>query len=174
MATGLDNLGAQGRWLDRSSVQALKRCTPIASCRSREHRAGEPLPLMGAPTSSSGCGVVIGAPYGGLWDTREYRGLYRERGSQGLPQAYQLLPRSFHSVTRNEGRRVFRRSAMGRKPLGDRALSPAERQSRWRLRHPTDSRRRRQIQATRTDDFAERQAVVWEYNWLIEELAAVP
>ena len=62
---------------------------------------------------------------------------------------------------------------MGRKPLGDRALSPAERQRRWRLRHPTDSRRRRQIQATRTDDFAE-QAVVWEYNWLIEELAAVP
>ena len=62
---------------------------------------------------------------------------------------------------------------MGRKPLGDRALSPAERQRRWRLRHPTDSRRRRQIQATRADDFAERQAVVWEYDWLIEELVAI-
>jgi len=42
------------------------------------------------------------------------------------------------------------------------------------LRHPTDSRRQRQIQATRTDDFAERQAVVWEYDWLIEELGAIP
>jgi hypothetical protein len=41
------------------------------------------------------------------------------------------------------------------------------------LRHPTDSRRRRQIQATRPDDFAERQAVVWEYDWLIEELGAI-
>ena len=59
---------------------------------------------------------------------------------------------------------------MGRKPLGDRALSPAERKRRWRLRHPTDSRKRRQVQVTRTDDFAERQAVVWEYDWLIEEL----
>ena len=62
---------------------------------------------------------------------------------------------------------------MGRKPLGDGALSPTERQRRWRLRHPTDSRRRRQIQATRPDDFAERQAVVWEYDWLIEELGAI-
>ena len=62
---------------------------------------------------------------------------------------------------------------MSRKPLGDRALSPADRQRRWRLRYPSASRKRRQVQTASADDFSERQAVVWEYDWLIEELGAI-
>jgi hypothetical protein len=40
------------------------------------------------------------------------------------------------------------------------------------LQHPTAKRKRRRV-ITSADDFAERQAVVWEYDRLFEELGAV-
>jgi hypothetical protein len=47
---------------------------------------------------------------------------------------------------------------MGRKPLGDWALSPAERQKKWRLRHPAARQKRRPVKTIAADDHAERQA----------------
>jgi hypothetical protein len=49
---------------------------------------------------------------------------------------------------------------MGKKPLGDRALSPAERQRKWRLQHPTVRRKRRSAPIHSSDDHDERQAVI--------------
>jgi hypothetical protein len=129
-----------------------------------------------SPTATPGCthvvnlmqSVVIGALGGDWCVTHDYK-----EGAAGLPQAHQLLPRPFHSVTRNAGRRAFGDPPMGRKPLGDRALSPADRQRRWRLRHPSAGRKRRQVQTASADDFYERQAVGWKYDWLIEELGAI-
>ena len=49
---------------------------------------------------------------------------------------------------------------MGRKPLGHRALSPAERQKKWRLQHPAARQKRRPVKTATADDYAERQAVI--------------
>ena len=81
--------------------------------------------------------VVIGAPTGGKCNTS----YYYKKGTAGSPRAQPLLPCSFCYVTPMHGGRAFGDPPMGRKPLGHRALSPAERQKKWRLqwRSPTIS-----------------------------------
>ena len=62
---------------------------------------------------------------------------------------------------------------MGSKPLGDRALSPAERQKRWRLRHPVARQKRRPVKTAAADDYAERQAVIKACSALVQRLKAI-
>ena len=62
---------------------------------------------------------------------------------------------------------------MARKPLGDRALSPAERQRRSRLRHHAVRQKRRPVKTTTSDDQAERQAVIKACSALVERLRAI-
>jgi hypothetical protein len=62
---------------------------------------------------------------------------------------------------------------MGRRPAGDRALSPAERQKKWRLRHPAARQKRHPVKITTADDYAERQAVIKACSALVEQLKAV-
>ena len=62
---------------------------------------------------------------------------------------------------------------MGRKPLGDRALSPAERQKKWRLRLPAARQKRRPVKIITAHDHAERQAVIKACSALVERLRAI-
>ena len=62
---------------------------------------------------------------------------------------------------------------MGRKPLGDRALGPAERQKKWRLRHPAARQKRRPVTTATGDDYAERQAAIKACSALVERLRAI-
>jgi len=59
---------------------------------------------------------------------------------------------------------------MGRKPLGHRALSPAERQKKWRLQHPPARQKRRPVKTTTADDSSERQAAIQVCSALVERL----
>jgi len=63
---------------------------------------------------------------------------------------------------------------MGRKPLGHRALSPAERQKKWRLQHPAARQKRRPVKTATADDFAERQAVIKACTALVESRTGYP
>ena len=62
---------------------------------------------------------------------------------------------------------------MGRKPLGHRALSPAERQKKWRLQHPAARQKRRPVKSATADDYAERRAVIKACTALVERLKAI-
>jgi len=62
---------------------------------------------------------------------------------------------------------------MGRKPLGHRALSPAEQQKKWRLQHPAARQKRRPVKTATADDYAERQAVINACTALVERLKAI-
>jgi hypothetical protein len=62
---------------------------------------------------------------------------------------------------------------MGRKPLGDKAFSPAERQKKWRLRHPAARQKRRLVKTATADDYAERLAVIKACSALVERLKAI-
>ena len=58
---------------------------------------------------------------------------------------------------------------MGRNPLGD----PAERQKKWRSRHPAARQKRRPVKTTTADDSVERQAVIKACSALVERLKAI-
>ena len=62
---------------------------------------------------------------------------------------------------------------MSGKPLGHRAMSPAERQKKWRLRHAAAHQKRRPLKVTTADDSAGRQAVIKACSALVERLKGI-